>query len=616
MWPLLAIVALGAGLRFAGLGDQSFWFDESVTVEVVRPEFGGAFDALKASESTPPLYYLLAWLWTRVFGDGEAGLRSLSALAGTLTIPVAWAAAREVTGRWGAWTAAAVVAVSPLLVWYSQEARAYSFLALLGGVSVWLCLRARARPSFASLAAWGIAAALTLLTHYFGVFVIVGEALVLVGAFRRRPAALVVVVPLLAGTAAALRALGDAQGSGDRTSWIASIPLGDRAGDVARELFSGSTDLIAANAGRPGAAVGVVGWIGVTGALVFAVTGWIGATRFAGGTAAAQRDSGRPPAGGTRSDAGRPIASLRRVAPVAVVAAAGLLVPLALALAGDARDYFLDRNLLAAAVPVAVLFGAIIGEAAWRPGRAAALALAGVACLAGVWVDLDVLRRPELGRADWRAIAADLGPHDRERAIAVIPGFAQAPLRVYGRGVSPLPASGVRVTEVDLVGNFIPGVQPEPRPPAGFAPAGRSQRVQVALLRYRAARPTLVTPATLAAAGFPADGLLVEYGPATRRWARAYQAQVTAWDRALSGEPTRAELAGLRNPTLPALEPVPSGVPNGADLHRLARAAATAGAAWARGVEARDPHAPALRARFAARVARARAPHPGDLAVP
>jgi hypothetical protein len=584
VWPLLAIVALGAGLRFAGLGDQSFWFDESVTVEVVRPGFGGAFDALKASESTPPLYYLLAWLWTRVFGDGEAGLRSLSAVAGTLTIPVAWAAAREVTGRWGAWTAAAVVAVSPLLVWYSQEARAYSLLALLGGVSVWLCLRARSRPSFSALAAWGLAAALTLLTHYFGVFVVAGEALVLVGAFRRRPAGFVAVVPLLGATAAALHALGDAQGSGDRTSWIASIPLGHRAGDVARELFSASTDVIAANAGRPGPAVGVVGWIGVVGALVVAIAGWTATSRF----------------------------GLRRIVPVAVVAAAGLLVPLALALAGDSRDYFLDRNLLAAAVPVAVLFGAIVGcDATWRPARRAALGLAGVACLAGVWVDLDVLRRPELGRADWRAIAADLGPQDRDRAIAVIPGFAHAPLRVYGRGVSPLPASGVRVTEVDLVGNFVPGVQPAPRPPAGFAPAGRSVHVQVALLRYRVGRPTLVTPATLAAAGFPADGLLVEYGPATRRWARAYQAQLTAWDRALSAPLTTSALSALGDPSLPALDPVPAGVPYGADLRRLAGAAAAAGAAWAR-----RPSDRALRARFASAVARARTPRLADLRRP
>ena len=34
-------------------------------------------------ETTPPLYFMLAWGWAKVFGFGEEGLRSLSALAGT-----------------------------------------------------------------------------------------------------------------------------------------------------------------------------------------------------------------------------------------------------------------------------------------------------------------------------------------------------------------------------------------------------------------------------------------------------------------------------------------------------------------------------------------------------
>ncbi|MDX6698989.1 MAG: mannosyltransferase [Solirubrobacteraceae bacterium] len=613
MWPLVLIVGLGAALRFAGIGDQSFWFDESVTAEVVRPGVHGAWDALKASESTPPLYYGLAWLWTRVFGHGEAGLRSLSAVFGTLTIPVAWAAAREVTGRWGAWAAALVVAVSPLLVWYSQEARAYSLLVLMGGVSLWLCLRAVSAPSSGRLVVWALAACLVMFTHYFGAFVVAGEALVLLPAFRRRPEALVWAVPLLAATGVGLRALSHAQGSGNRTSWIATIPLGDRVSDVARELGSASTDIIAVNAGRPTGPATVLGWVGVLGALAVGVAVWALAWRRGDRTA---------------------VEGSRRAGPVAVIAAAGLLIPLALALAGDAHDYFLDRNLLAAAVPVAVLFGVVVGlepthAVVARAGlriaavfertgdarkgslRPVALALVGLACLAGVWVDRQVLRRPELGRADWRAIASDLGPDSRDRVIAIVPGFAQAPLRVYGRELSPLPPTGVRVTEVDLVGNFVLGVQREPRPPAGFAAAGRATHVQVALLRYHSPSPRLVTPAALVAAGFPADGLVVEYATATRRWTGAYLRQVAAWTRILSRQPTAADLVALQDPSLPALTPVPPGAPYGADLHRLAARAATAGAAWAR-----QPGDSRLRARFAAAVARAAKPRPGDLRRP
>src|SRR3954468_18021859 len=99
---LAAITALGGALRFATLTVQSYWVDEAVTVAVVRNSFGFMWSAVPRTESTPPLYYVLAWLWAQLFGTGEAGLRSLSALIGTATIPLAYsAAARLVSPRAG-----------------------------------------------------------------------------------------------------------------------------------------------------------------------------------------------------------------------------------------------------------------------------------------------------------------------------------------------------------------------------------------------------------------------------------------------------------------------------------------------------------------------------------
>ena len=56
---------------------------------------------VKASESNPPLYYVLAWGWAKAFGTGEVGLRSLSALFGAATVPVAY------LHRAGSWRAGA-----------------------------------------------------------------------------------------------------------------------------------------------------------------------------------------------------------------------------------------------------------------------------------------------------------------------------------------------------------------------------------------------------------------------------------------------------------------------------------------------------------------------------
>src|SRR4029453_6429346 len=81
----------------------------------MRMDFVDVLRATTETEATPPVYYVLGWGWTRIFGDGEVGLRSLSALAGTLTIPAAYAAGMAFCGRRAAVVAAAVVAVAPAL---------------------------------------------------------------------------------------------------------------------------------------------------------------------------------------------------------------------------------------------------------------------------------------------------------------------------------------------------------------------------------------------------------------------------------------------------------------------------------------------------------------------
>ena len=90
-WVVAGLSLLAAGLRFATLGVQSYHHDEIVTaVRVLHGGFGDAMNAVNYSESAPPLYYALAWVWTQLTGTGEFGLRALSALAGVATVPVAY----------------------------------------------------------------------------------------------------------------------------------------------------------------------------------------------------------------------------------------------------------------------------------------------------------------------------------------------------------------------------------------------------------------------------------------------------------------------------------------------------------------------------------------------
>jgi len=119
-WLPLAVVTLAGGvLRFATLDAQSFWLDELVTVSLLDRGLGDALAEVPRSEATPYAYYVVAWLWGQVFGLGEVGLRSLSAVAGTATIPAAYGAGAALVSRRAGLVAAALVAANPFLVWYA-----------------------------------------------------------------------------------------------------------------------------------------------------------------------------------------------------------------------------------------------------------------------------------------------------------------------------------------------------------------------------------------------------------------------------------------------------------------------------------------------------------------
>ena len=212
-------------LRFATLDEQSFWYDEAVTVGLVRMDFGDMLDRIPESESTPPLYYIVAWLWAKVFGTGEVGLRSLSALCGTAFVPVVYAIGAAPSASASAWWRPALAAVNPLLVWYSQEARTYALLLLLAGLSFLFFIRLlTGDPRRRTLVLWAVVSALALATHYFAAFLVAIEAVwLLMAAANRRPIA--VAVACLAAVELALLPLLLHQRSLNLADFIDEIPL-------------------------------------------------------------------------------------------------------------------------------------------------------------------------------------------------------------------------------------------------------------------------------------------------------------------------------------------------------------------------------------------------------
>jgi mannosyltransferase len=180
--PALALIALGTVLRFLALGQQSFWHDEIHSiVSVWGPDAG----TLKEIVFNPhgALYLLLLDGWIRVFGTGEAPVRMLSALLGALALVLFHRVSLRLVARPVALTALALLALSPLHLWYSQEARNYALLFDLGLIAVAAFLDEVERRTPASFLIAIIATALACLANLSGffLFAILGSYALIVG---------------------------------------------------------------------------------------------------------------------------------------------------------------------------------------------------------------------------------------------------------------------------------------------------------------------------------------------------------------------------------------------------------------------------------------------------
>ena len=188
---LLAVIFLiGLGLRLWALGDKGLAYDEAATAlmaraapaEIIQFHWDAAFEH-------PPLWQLTMHLWSRWLGQHEAVLRLLPALAGALAIPLTWLWLRSLWPQrgWLHLLAAALVATSPVLVYYSQEARMYSLVLLLALLSLLATAGLVKRPRLATATAFILANWLMVGYHYYALLLVGAEALFLILVALRRP---------------------------------------------------------------------------------------------------------------------------------------------------------------------------------------------------------------------------------------------------------------------------------------------------------------------------------------------------------------------------------------------------------------------------------------------
>jgi mannosyltransferase len=173
-WLLPGLLVLLSATLFVHLGQSSLFIDEVYSWRASRGSLADLTDALRYSEVTPPLYYLILHAWMSVSGgDSETLLRLPSVLAGVgLVGAVTWLGGL-VAGRGAALVAGALTAISPIVLLYSQQVRAYVWVMLAVTIAVAAVVQATRDRSWRWLLTGAVAAACAVLLHYTALLVLI-----------------------------------------------------------------------------------------------------------------------------------------------------------------------------------------------------------------------------------------------------------------------------------------------------------------------------------------------------------------------------------------------------------------------------------------------------------
>ena len=163
---LLVLTVIGLFLRFYNLGYNSLWLDEASTYSISVKSLAEIWQVTAAGEFNPPLFYWAEHVML-MLGNNEIILRFIPALLGVLTIPLFYVIGKEFLDRNAGIIAAAACAVSPFLIYYSQEARAYSMMLFFVALATIFFIKAMKSGSLTHWALFGAFSALAFWSHFY-----------------------------------------------------------------------------------------------------------------------------------------------------------------------------------------------------------------------------------------------------------------------------------------------------------------------------------------------------------------------------------------------------------------------------------------------------------------
>lgn len=135
----ITIIVLFAGwMRFYNINFASLWSDELYSVLSVHPD-NSWYEILYLQRGhQPPAYFVLLWVWTKVFTYNEFSVKLLSVLGGVTAIIVSALLGKKIKDERLGIIMALLVAFNPTQIIYSLEVRFYIFAYVFAALSLWV----------------------------------------------------------------------------------------------------------------------------------------------------------------------------------------------------------------------------------------------------------------------------------------------------------------------------------------------------------------------------------------------------------------------------------------------------------------------------------------------
>lgn len=178
---LAAIIVLATVLRFYRLNYQSLWYDELYTMNEADPSLSWkTFFDFYLKDEHPPMFFAMERIMFTLFGYEDNVARILPAIAGVLNIYAIYLLGKEFLSKKLGLLAALLLTVNSYAIYFSQEARAYTFFSLFATLSLLFFLRVLKQRKTSDIVKHGVSTALMLYSHYFSLFAVFAQLVLVI----------------------------------------------------------------------------------------------------------------------------------------------------------------------------------------------------------------------------------------------------------------------------------------------------------------------------------------------------------------------------------------------------------------------------------------------------